>query len=241
VVVGVLPVAADRRFLASATAPVAAEGRAARLARVLVLEVAPGAAVDDVPAVDRDGPILALGEAVEVAEAGFLAAAVVAAVELLFTLVGDAPAPELAVLLAVDMRRAVLVAEVVDARGFFSSSETDGCERCVEAVVGRFVVVVVPGRVGALLKPPVALVRVVEVVAGLAVVEPAVAVRRTVPAGATRFVAVVPGAAFASVAPLVGADAVGAGSGAAAGASVCCTTSNPSASDIMGDRLRAKG
>ena len=194
-----------------------------------------------VPEVEADdlGPTLARGEAVLVAVAGFLAAAVVAAVELLFTRLGDPVVAEPVVLFAAETRRAAPVAEVVEPRGFFSSSDTDGCERCVEvevAVGGRFVAVVPAGRVGGLLKPPLAAVRAVEVAAGLVAAEvvPAVpAGRRAVVPGATvRFVAVLADA-FAPVVPLaaVGAGAV---SGSAGGASVCWITSNPSASDMMG-------
>ena len=195
-----------------------------------------------VPEVEADdlGPTLARGEAVLVAVAGFLAAAVVAAVELLFTLFGDPVVAEPVVLFAAETRRAAPVAEVVEPRGFFSSSDTDGCERCVEvevAVGGRFVAVVPAGRVGGLLKPPLAAVRV-EVAAGLVAAEVVPAVpagrRAVVPEAAVRFAAVLADA-FAPVVPLaaVGAGA-GAASGSAGGASVCWTTSNPSASDMMG-------
>lgn len=76
-----------------------------------------------VAAGDLVAVVLDLGEAVLVAEAGFLAAAVVAAVELLFTLVGE---PALEVPGPVEVRRAVPVVEELDSRGFFSSSDTDG-------------------------------------------------------------------------------------------------------------------
>jgi len=213
----VVPVAAPRRFFASATAPVPVEGRAARLARVLVPEPAPADPAVPVTAV-LVAPTLGRGDAVAPAVTGFLAAAVVAAVVLLLTRVGEP-----AVLLAVDTRRAALVA-AADTRGFFSSSDTDGCERWVEDVAGRFVAVAVPaGRVGGLLNPLVVLIRVEDAAVFAAAVVPATGRRAAVPAGATRFAGAAAAAGFASAVPLVGAGAVvaGVGSASAAGASPC--------------------
>ena len=127
-----------------------------------------------------------LDEAVVVAVAGFRAAAVVEErVEILaLGFPGEAVGP----LGAVDVRRAAV--DDVAVR-FFSSSETDGWERCevVEVdVTGRLALaVVVTGRVGGLLRPPVVvLVREVAVAVGLVVVVvvPVVPGRRAAAEGA---------------------------------------------------------
>lgn len=232
--------AEDRRFFASATAPVAAGLTA------LVVVVGP---VLDVPtADDRTAPVVALGEDVVEEEAGFLAAAVVAAVELLFTLVGEAVDAEELPLAAVEVLRRVLADDEVDVR-FFSSSDTDGCERCVavdvDPAAGRLVVVVVEpaaGRVGALLKPPVAAVRTVDPVAVLVIPVPAATGRRVVvPAVvATRFVAVeLEG--FASAVPLVDVEAAGAAEDSgAAGASKCWGASDDSTSAMVGKAVECQ-
>jgi hypothetical protein len=192
--------------------------------------------------------------AVAEAAGGFLAAAVVAAVVLLVLgLLGELGA----VPTAVDVRRAAPVAPEVDVR-FFSSSETEGRERCetVEAAVDGRLAAVVPvavvpaaGRAGALLTPPVVLVRVVELVVELVAdfveAAPVAAGRRVAPAvGAAVRLVVVPVVAFFSAAPFgeagvaaaAGSDAAaGSGAGAGAGASECWTTSKPSASDMVGN------
>ena len=108
----VLPPIEERRFFASATAPVAVVDGLVGVRVVVVPE----------PAVTVEGlalAVLVLGEEVVlVAETGFLAAAVVDAVVLLVFL------GELVALAdgATDVRRA---AEEIDGR-FFSSSDTDG-------------------------------------------------------------------------------------------------------------------
>jgi len=118
------------------------------------------------------------------------------------------------------------------------------------------VVLVVEGRVGGLLKPPAMLVREAEVVVGFVAVEPVSPVRRAVVVVGVRFTPVElvvdlvsDFGDFISEAPLddgagaaagagsaTGAGSTGAeaGAGAGAGASACWTTSNPSASDMMG-------
>jgi hypothetical protein len=168
--------------------------------------VEPGA--DEVVVDDLEVVVEVFEGAVPAVVRGFLAAAVVAAVVLLLFGFGEPGAPPV----TVEVRRTV---PVVPESGvlFFSSSETEGRERCdrVEvAVDGRLTaavpvpVVPVRGRVDGLFKPPAMLVRVVElVVAGFVEampVVPVVPVRRTpVPAGATvRFVVAVPSVAFLS-------------------------------------------
>jgi hypothetical protein len=182
------------------------------------------------------------------AAAGFLAAAVVAAAVLLgLGLAGELGGP----LTAVEVRRAVPVVPVAGVR-FFSSSETEGRERCetVEAAVdGRLAVVVVAaaGRVAGLVAVPAALVRVVELVVELVAdfveaVPVAPGRRAAEAAGAVvRFAAAVPAVAFFSAAAFgdagvagAAASGAGAGAGADAGASECWTTSKLSASDMMG-------
>ena len=210
----VVPDTDESRFFASVTAPVAAVLVAVRVA------VGPEAVVDDREVVD------VLEGAVPEAVVGFLAAAVAAAaVVLVLGLLGELGVPLAA---AVEVRRAAVVAPESDVR-FFSSSETEGRERCerVEAAVdGRLVVVVVVPvvvRDAGLLTVPAALVRVVELVvepvvdlvgpvpeaAGRRVVEVAVA--------AVRRVAVVPVADFFSAEAFGEVGVAGdAGSGAAA-------------------------
>lgn len=166
---------------------------------------------------------------------GFLAAAVVAAVELLFTLVGE-PALEASEAGAAEVRRAVPVSDETDARGFFSSSDPEAFPRFVAVVVvlgaTRFVAVVAAGRVGALLKPAVPAGRAAEPVVVLVAVVGAATGRRAVrPVVAVRFAPATLGEGLTSGLPFEAAEA-GAG---AAGASACWTTSNPSASDMMGD------
>lgn len=215
----VVPDTDESRFFASVTAPVAAVLVAVRVA------VGPEAVVDNREVVD------VLEGAVPEAVVGFLAAAVAAAaVVLVLGLLGELGVPLAG---AVEVRRAAVVAPESDVR-FFSSSETEGRERCerVEAAVdGRLVVVVVvvvPVVVrdaGLLTVLPAALVRVVELVvepvvdlvgpvpeaAGRRVVEVAVA--------AVRRVAVVPVADFFSTEAFGEVGVAGdAGSGAAAAA-----------------------
>jgi hypothetical protein len=206
------------------------------------------AGVDEVVVEDLEVVVDVFEGAVAEAAGGFLAAAVVAAVVLLVLgLLGELGAP----LTAVEVRRAAPVAPEIDVR-FFSSSETEGRERCetVEAAVdGRLAAVVaaavVPaaGRAGALLTPPGALVRVVELVVELVAdfveAAPVAAGRRVAAvAGAAVRLAVVPAVVFFSAAPFgeagVAATA-GSGAGAGAGASECWTTSKPSASDMVGN------
>ncbi len=235
----VVPTAEDNRFLASATAPVAAGFAAVRV-------VVAGAAedvVEDLEVVVAD----VFGGTVEEAVAGFLAAAVVAAVVLVLGLVGELGAPPT----AVEVRLAVPVALEVGAR-FFSSSETEGRERCetveaaVEAAVGGRLaaVVVAAGRVVGLVAVP-ALVRVaelvVELVADFVEVVPAAAGRRVAEVAGVvvvRFEVGVPVTGFFTAAPF-GEAGVGAAAGAGAGASLCWTTSKPSASDMVGEERDA--
>ena len=227
-----VPTAEDNRFFASATAPVAAGFAAVRVAVAGADEVV----VEDLEVVVAD----VFGGTAPEAVAGFLAAAVVAAVVLLFGLVGELGAPPT----AVEVRLAVPVALEVGAR-FFSSSEAEGRERCetvgaaVEAAVGgrlAAVVVATAGRVVGLVAVPAALVRVaelvVELVADFVEVVPAAAGRRVAEVAGVvvvRFEVGVPVIGFFTVAPFgeagvaaeAGAAAAGAGSGAGAGASVC--------------------
>jgi hypothetical protein len=233
----VVPVTEDSRFFASATAPVAAGFGAARV----VVAGADEVVVDDLEVVVVAG----FGGAGADAVGGFLAAAVVAAVLLDFGLLGEGGAP----LTAVEVRRDVAVALEAGVR-FFSSSETEGRERCetAEAAVdGRFAAVVLAAAglaVVGLLAVPAVLVRVAELVVELAAdlveVAPAAAGRRVAEVGAAAvlFAVGVPVTGFFAAAPFVAvgdAAAAGAGAGAGAGASVCWTTSKPSASDMMGN------
>lgn len=190
------------------------------------------------------------------AAAGFLAAAVAAAVVvvLVFGLVG-----EFGALLAIEVRRAAPVAPEAGTR-FFSSSETEGRDRCEtveEAVGGRLIAAApVAGRAAGLPTALTVLVRVVEFAVGLVVPVPG-AVGRRVAEGAVavvRLAAVVLVGAFFTVVAFgevvdtagdvgsasdTGADSgtasVGASvAGADADASVGWTTSKLSASDMMG-------
>jgi hypothetical protein len=194
---GAAPDTEDSRFFASDTAPVT-EGL--ETVRVAV------AGADEVVVDDLEVVVEVLEGAVPAVARGFLAAAVVAAVVLLLFGFGEPGAPPV----TVEVRRTVPAVPEIGVL-FFSSSETEGRERCesVEvAVDGRLMaavpvpVVPVRGRVEGLFKPPAMLVRVVElVVAGFVEAMPVVVpARRTpVPAGATvRFVAAVPSAIFLS-------------------------------------------
>lgn len=211
---------------------------------VTVRVVAAGA--DELVVEDLEVVVEALGGAVPEVAVGFLAAAVVAAVVLGLGLLGELGTPPT----AVEVRREVPVAADTGVR-FFSSSETEGRERCetVEAAVDGRLAAVVPaaaGLVAGLVALAAVLVRVAELVVELAVdfvdAVPVAAGRRVaeVAGAAVRFTAAVPVAGFFSAAPLgeagvvAAAGSAGAGAGAGAGASVCWTTSK-STSDMMGN------
>jgi hypothetical protein len=216
----------DRRFLASATAPVPAGFETVRVTGAAVLDPALAELVVLATAGFGD-------EVLAPAPAGLRAAAVVEAVlpTALFSeaLLGD----EVALLGTADVRRAVV--EDVEVR-FFSSSETDGWLRCdiVDADVGGRLAAVETepggGRVGGLLRPLAGVAfREAALAVGFVAAPPAVGTRR---AGAD----VVAGAFFGAV-ELVGAGLaeLDSAAGSGAGASVCCTTSK-SASDMIRSR-----
>lgn len=194
--------------------------------------VEPDAALKELVVLEIGG----FGDAVlAVAPAGFRAAAVVEAVPLVvLALLGE----EVALLGRVEVRRAV----VEDVERFFSSSDMDGWLRweVVEADVGgRFVAVDTEpggGRVGGLLNPPaVVVVRDDELAVGFVA---AFAVLVTPRRAGTE--AVVVGLVAVVELVVVGLAEVGAGAGSDdAGASVGCTTSKPSASDMLGGGRRA--
>ena len=205
------------------------------------------AGADELVVDDLEVVVDALGGTAAEVAAGFLAAAVVAAVVLGLGLLGELGTPPT----AVEVRREVPVAAEMGVR-FFSSSETEGRERCetVEAAVDGRLAAVVPaaaGLVAGLLALAVVLVRVAELVVELAVdfvdAVPVAAGRRVaeVAGAVVRFTAAAPAAGFFAVAPFgeagvaaaAGSDA-GSGAGAGAGASVCWTTSKLSTSDMMG-------
>jgi hypothetical protein len=226
-------VAVDKRFLASATAPVAAGLVTVRVVGAVALEPV----LKELVVFGTVG----LGDAVLVTPAGFRAAAVVEAVPLValfsIALLGE----EVVLLGKVEVRRAV----VEDVARFFSSSETDGWLRCevVDADVGgRFVAVETEpggGRVGGLLSPPALVaVREAELAVGFvaALAEPTTP-RRTgaeVVVEGLFAVAELVVVGLAEVVAAAGSDAgVGAGAAVEAGASAGCTTSTPSASDMF--------
>jgi hypothetical protein len=177
------------------------------------------------------------GEELLVAPAGFRAAAVVEAVlpTALFSaaLIGD----DVVLLGAADVRRVVV--EVVELR-FFSSSETDGWLRCemVDADVGGRLAAVVTepegGRVGGLLRPVADVpVREAELAVGFVAEPPEAGTPRR--AGAE----VVAAAGFFAAVELVGVgigfEELDSAAGAVAGASLGCTASRLSVSDMLGD------
>jgi hypothetical protein len=222
------PVADDRRFLASATAPVAADFTV-RAADAALFDPA----LTELVALARAG----FGDAVllEEAPAGFRAAAVVDAV-VPTALFSAALLGEDVVLLdgAAEVRRAVV--EDVEER-FFSSSETEGWLRCevVDAEVGGRLVTVETepggGRVGSLFRPPAeGAVREDELAVGFGAALPGGGTLRR--AGAEP----VAGGFFAVAVGDFGLDELGAAAGSDVGASVCCTTSKPSVSDMLGNR-----
>ena len=221
----------DRRFFASATVPVA-------LAVGLAVVRAAGA-----PAVGGAADlavVIARGEA-PVALGKVRFAAVADAVPTGFfspVLDGDDVADEVDMF---EVRRAVAARE----RFFVSSSEaeTEACARrwvavapelVVELVAGLRVADVTGGRVGGLLKPPVARDEAAVPAAGFAVVEGAIPARRAVAAADGLVVVVV---VFGLVPFAVDSGDLGvAFTGVGGAASSLFTTSNESASDMMGGR-----
>lgn len=224
----------DSRFFASATAPVVGGFEMVRV-------VAVGA---EDPIVEGREVAVREGTA-PAAVVGFLTVPVVVPATVL-GLAGDAGVP----VTAEEVRREAADMPDSGAR-FFSSSETEGRDRCETdeaAVEGLFgAVVAVPGRTGglaAVAEMPVR-VLVVELAVDLVPVVLAPTGRRVVEdtGPVVRFVAVVPAVAFLSTVLFgeVGVEGATdsevvteAGAGTGAGASLCWTTSKLSASDMMG-------
>ena len=172
-------------------------------------------------------------EVLVVAPAGLRAAAVVEAVLPVALRSAALFGGEVVLLDRVDVRRAI----VVGVERFFSSSEAEGWLRCdavEEDVVGRLAAVDIEpggGRVGGLLSPPAeGAVREAELAVGFVAALPVVGAPRR--AGTEVEV----GAFFAAVELVAaGFGELDSAAGSGAGASVCCTTSKPSASDMSSE------